>query len=111
MVNAMKMLVLKGLGKKDRKQFWFVVDAMWKSWQITDDDLKKAKLVTTLYDRVLSWYIKYSMAHLAVMLKDTKDTLNNEFKKPKLQSQLVTEVKEIKKKVNEFAWDFDQRLK
>jgi len=40
-----------------------------------------------------------------------KDALNNEFKKRKSQAQSVTEVKEIKQKVNEYAWVFDQRLK
>jgi len=45
------------------------------------------------------------------MLKDTKYVLNNEFKKPKSQAQSVTKVKEIKKRVNESAWYFDQRLK
>lgn len=45
------------------------------------------------------------------MLKEVKDVLNNEFKKPKSQAQSVTEVKKIQQKVNESVWDFDQRLK
>lgn len=36
-------------------------------------------------------------------LKETKDELKNEFGKPKSKAQSVTEVKEIKQKVNEFA--------
>lgn len=51
------------------------------------------------------------MTHPIVTLKYTKDALNNEFKKPKSHAQLLIEVKEIKQKVNEFVWDFDQRLK
>ena len=76
-----------------------------------DSDLKKAWLVTTLKDRALSWYIKYSTTHPTASLKETKDALNNEFKNPNSQAQCVTEVKEIKQKVNESAWDFDQWLK
>ena len=69
------------------------------------------QLVTSLQDRALSRYIKYCSTHPAVALKDMKDVLNNEFKKPKSQVKSLIEVKEIQKKVNEFAWDFDQRLK
>jgi len=76
-----------------------------------DDDLKKVQLVITLQDKALRWYIKYSTTHLAVKLKATKDALNNDFKKPKSQAQFVTEFKEIKWKVNESSWDFDQSLK
>lgn len=107
----MKMPIFKGLSTKDPEQFWFVADVVWKSQNITNDDLKKAQLVTTLQDRVLRWYIKYSMTHAIATLKDTKDALNNEFNKRKSQSQFITGVKEIEQKVNEFAWDFDQRLK
>ena len=34
-----------------------------------------------------------------------------EFKKPKLESQCITEMKEIKQALAEIVWDFDQRLK
>lgn len=66
---------------------------MWKSQQITDDDMKKAQLVTTLQDRALSWCLKYFSTHPTVMLKDMKDALNNEFKNPKSQAQSVIKVK------------------
>jgi len=48
--------------------------------------MKKEKLVTTLQDRALSWYIKYSTNHPTASLKDTKDALKNEFRKPKSQA-------------------------
>ena len=89
----MKMPILKGLGTEDPNQFWFFADVVWKSQQITDDDLKKVQLVTGLQDKALGWYIKYSMTHPIVSLKYTKDALNNEFRKPKSQAQFVTEVK------------------
>lgn len=44
-------------------------------------------------------------------IAETPQTLNSEFKKPKSQKQSVTEFKEIQQRVNESAWDFDQRIK
>ena len=109
--NTMKMPIFMVLGTKDLDQFWFVADVVWKSQEITDDDMKKAQLVTTLQVRAHIWYIKYNMTHPAASLNDTKDALNNEFRKPKSQAQYVIEVKEIKEKVNESAWDIHKRLK
>jgi len=54
MANSMKITILRGLGIDDPQQLWFVVDAVWKSQHITDDDLNKVQLVTTLQDRALS---------------------------------------------------------
>jgi hypothetical protein len=34
-----------------------------------------------------------------------------EFKKPKSESQCITELKEIKKRIVEPIWEFDQRFK
>jgi hypothetical protein len=44
-------------------------------------------------------------------LNDIKTVLSAEFKKPKSESQCITELKEIKKKVTEPVWEFDQRFK
>jgi hypothetical protein len=44
-------------------------------------------------------------------LNQIKNTLIAEFKKPKSESQCITEMKEIKKKVAEPIWEFDQRFK
>ena len=99
----MKMPIFKSLGTKDLEQFWFVADVVWKSQQITYDDLKKAQLVTALEDRALRRYIKYFSTHPAATLKDTNDALNNEFKKPKLQAHLVTEVKQ---NLAKGEWDY-----
>ena len=35
----------------------------------------------------------------------------SEFRKPKLESQCITEIKEIKQALAETVWDFDQRFK
>jgi hypothetical protein len=44
-------------------------------------------------------------------LKQIKTALIAEFKKPKSESQCITELKEIKQKVVEPVWEFDQRFK
>jgi hypothetical protein len=44
-------------------------------------------------------------------LNEIKNVLIVEFKKPKSESQCITELKEIKQKVAEPAWEFDQRSK
>jgi hypothetical protein len=44
-------------------------------------------------------------------LNDIKTALSAEFKKPKSESQCITELKEIKKRVVEPIWEFDQRFK
>lgn len=105
------MPIFKGKGPKDLDQFWFVAKVVWKAQQIDDNDMKKEQLITTLQDRALSWYIKNNMVNPVASLVATKNTLNVEFKKPKLQSQCITKIKEIKQVVNEIAWDVDQRLK
>jgi len=44
------------------------------------------------------------------MRAETKKDLNKDFIKPKSDSQLVIEFKEVMMKVKEMPWDFDQRL-
>jgi hypothetical protein len=44
-------------------------------------------------------------------LNEIKNALIAEFKKPKSESQCITELKKIKKKVAEPVWEFDQRFK
>jgi hypothetical protein len=44
-------------------------------------------------------------------LNEIKNALIVEFKKPKSESQCITELKEIKQRVAELVWEFDQRFK
>lgn len=48
------------------------------------------------------------MTHLAASLPEIKGVLNVEFRKLKSQAQCLTEIKEIKQRVNEFVCDIDQ---
>jgi hypothetical protein len=62
----------------------------------------------------LLWYMKYQnttpMGQTRT-LEDVRQALLKEFQKPKSESQCITELKEIKKIVNESVWDYDQRFK
>ena len=67
--------------------------------------------MSALQDRALTWYVKYYTDNPNTTLADTQQALNREFSKPKSEAQLVIEFKEIRHKVDETPWDFDQRLK
>ena len=56
--------MFKGVGNEDPDQFWFVVRAIWEAQGVIDDNIKIATLVSTLQDRVLTWYIKHSNDNL-----------------------------------------------
>jgi len=76
------------------------VNVVWIVQQITDDNIKKAQLVTVLQDHAL-WYIKYCFDNPLASLTETKEDLNKEFSKPKFDSLLVIRFKEIMMRVNE----------
>ena len=55
--------VFKGEGSEEPEQFWFVVRAVREAHGVTEDNIKKATLVSALQDHGLTWYIKYSSDH------------------------------------------------
>ena len=52
-----------------------------------------------------------SSAQQPKTIKEIKDELKKQFKKPKSESQCITELKDIKQLPHESIWDFDQRFK
>jgi len=62
-----------------------------------DDNIKKAMLVSTLQDRVLTWNIKHSNENPNVGIADIQAALNREFRRPKLETQSIVRFKEITK--------------
>jgi hypothetical protein len=81
---------------------------------VQDDDAKIVQLEMTFRDHALLWYMKYQTTTPAGQtrtLADVRQALLKEFQKPKSESQCITEMKEIKKIVNESVWDYDQRFK
>ena len=78
--------------------------------QIQDDNIKLVQLATTLRERALTWYIKYTIAQPRTLVQ-VRTTMIKEFKKPKSESQCITELKDIKQLPTKSVWDFDQKFK
>ena len=62
MGDDMKLPTFKGTGAEDPEQHWFLCEAMWTIKAIHDDNIKLVQLVTTLRERALTWYMKYTSA-------------------------------------------------
>jgi hypothetical protein len=112
MADEMRLPIFRGDGSKDPYQHWFLCEAVWNIKNVTDEAVKRAQFSTTLRDRVLSWYMKLVQGLAQPKpLNEIKNALIAEFKKPKSESQCIRELKEIKKKVVEPIWEFNQRFK
>ena len=71
-------------------------------------------MTMNLRGRALDWFMN-SYATPAGTLQKTLEEIRaamiSEFRKPKSESQCITEIKEIKQALAESVWDFDQRFK
>jgi hypothetical protein len=111
MDNEMRLPIFRGDGSKDPNHQWFLCEAVWNIKNITDKVVKINQFSTTLRDCMLRWYMKLVQGIAQPKpLNEIKKVLIAKFKKPKLESQCITELKEIKKKVVEHVWEFDQRF-
>lgn len=110
MVSAIKFPIFIGVGSKDLDQFWFMVRVLWEAHGLTDDNIKKATLVSVLQDHALNWYIKHSNDHPNARITEIQISLNKEFSRPKSETQSITGFKEITMLPSETPWDLDQRL-
>jgi hypothetical protein len=112
MADEMRLPIFRGDGSEDPDQHWFLCEAVWNIKNVTDEAVKRTQFSTTLRDRALSWYMKLVQGLAQPKpLNQIKNVLIAEFKKPKSESQCITELKEIKQKVAEPVWEFDQRFK
>jgi hypothetical protein len=112
MADEMRLPIFRGDGSEDLDHHRFLCEAVWSIKNVTDKAVKRNQFNTTLRDRVLSWYMKLVQGLAQPKpLNEINNTLIAEFKKPKSESQCITELKEIKKKVSEPVWEFDQRFK
>ena len=112
MGDDIKLPIFRGTGAEDPEQHFFLCEAVWNIKQVQNGDIKKAQLTTTFRGIALTWFMKFSTnTQQPKTIQKIKDELNKEFKKPKSESQYITELKEIKKMPHELVWDFDQRFK
>ena len=95
MANFLKLPVFKGVGNEDSVQFWFVAKVVCEAQGITDDQIKKATLVSALEDCALTWYIKYCTDNPTYALADIQTTLNNEVSRPKSEVQSLWDSKRL----------------
>jgi hypothetical protein len=97
MADEMRLPIFRGDGSEDPDQHWFLCEAVWNIKNVTDEAVKRTQFSTTLRDRALSWYMKLVQGLAQPKpLNQIKKTLIAEFKKPKSESQCITELKEIK---------------
>ena len=109
-----KLPLFHGNGMDDPDQYWFLCEAVWTVREVTDDDIKKGQLETTLWRRALYWYMKFIQVPTGTPVKildEVQKGLIKEFWKSKSEVKYITELKEIKQFLNETVWDFDQRFK
>ena len=85
MNDDIKLPVFKGTGCKDPEQFLVLCKAVWTAKNITDQDTRRAQLVTSFRDHALTWFMKFSSTQNHV-LTDIKAEMIKEFKKPKSES-------------------------
>jgi len=89
MASVIKLPVFRGVGNEDPDQFWFVVRAVWEAQGVTDDNVKKATLVSVLQDRALAWYIKHSNDRPNAGIAEIQNALNREFSQPKSETHSI----------------------
>jgi hypothetical protein len=112
MADEMRLPIFRGDGYEDPDQHCFLCEAVWNIKNITNEAVKRNQFSTTLRDCALSWYMKLVQGLAQPKpLNEIKNALIAEFKKPKSESQCIIELKEIKQKVAEPIWEFDQRFK
>ena len=88
-----------GNGMEDPEQHWFLCDAVWMVHLVHGADVNKAQMITTLRGCALDWFMKFCAAPAGAPQKNLDEiraAMISEFRKPKLESQCITEIKEIK---------------
>jgi hypothetical protein len=112
MEDEMRLPIFRGDGSEDPDQHWFLCESVWNIKIVTNKAVKRTYFSTTLRDRALSWYMNlFQGLSQPKPLNQIKNALIAEFKKPKSESQCITDMKEIKQNVAEPVWEFDQRFK
>jgi hypothetical protein len=112
MGDEMRLPIFRGDGFEGPDQHWFVCEAIWNINNFTDEAIKRNQFSTTLRDHALRWYMNLVQGLAQPKpLNDIKNALIAELKKPKSESQCITELKEIKQKVAKPIWEFNQRFK
>jgi hypothetical protein len=112
MEDEIRLPIFRGDGSEYPDQHWFLCEAVWSTKKVTDEAVERAQFSTTLRDRALSWYMKFSSGSAQPKpLNEIKTVLSEEFNKPKSQSECITNLKEVKQTMTRPVWEFDYRFK
>jgi hypothetical protein len=112
MEDEMRLLIFRGDGSKDPDQNWFLCKDVCSIKNVINEAVKRTQFIATLRDHALSWYMKLVQGLTQHKpLNEIKNAMIEEFKKANSEPQCITEMKEIKQKVAEPVWEFNQRFK
>ena len=103
-----------GNGAEDPEQHWFLCEAIWMARLVHNTEIRKVQMIMTLRGRALDWFMNLCVAPTTTpqkTLEEIQVVMISKFKKPKSESQCITEIKEIKQALVETVWDFDQQFK
>lgn len=78
MASTIKLPKFRGVRNEDPNELWFVVRAVWEAQGVTNDNIKKATLVSMLQDCTSTLYIKHSNDHPNVGIAEIQNALNIE---------------------------------
>jgi hypothetical protein len=109
--NTLRLHEFNGVGSEDPEQHLFFCKTVWATTNIPNEVVRFAQLATMLRGHTLLWYMKLHIntpTRKDRNLEEIKKALLKEFKKPKSESQYMTELKEVKSKS---LWDCNQRFK
>ena len=87
MGDDIKLAIFRGTGAEDPEQHFFICEVVWNIKKVQNNDIKRVQLTTTIRDIALTWFMKFSASvQQPRTIKEIKDELKKEFKKPKSKS-------------------------
>ena len=90
-----RYLEFSGRGNDDVEQHWYLCEAIWRALQ-TPEVGKLIEFQTTLRERALRWFVKWSEAHQNPAIDDVRREFIKEFKLPQTDQQGFLEMWGIK---------------
>ena len=97
MADDIKVPIFRGTRLEDLDQHCFLCKVVWNVKQVTYNNVKMAQLTTMFRDKDLNFFMKYTDGQARTFV-EVNIALTVEFKKPKSESQCITELKEKKQK-------------
>ena len=87
--DDLKFPIFNGNGLEDPEKHLFLCDIVKTMWQVQDDVVKRAQMITTFRGHALDWYMKFFVVQVGTPQKSLDQILTrfiDEFKNPKYES-------------------------